>query len=378
MALVASFGSAILVTSGPVAAATCTPTSDIEVGGARIVTFTQVGTCTFALPDRTAVDILIVGGGGGGAASDVNNIGGGGGGGVAHGTNTLGSNLPIIVGDGGIGGQSGCGRPTAGESSSISDGASSVIADGGGAGAGCGDGGDGGAGGSGGGAHPWNEAHSGGTATKGSVVDTSTSSTAVVLLGNGGGSAPYGRAGGGGGGAGGAAPTVAADVSVGGAGGAGFTSSITGTATVYGSGGGGSGFDSGGLGGVNAGNGGGDIEPSTAGVDGTGGGGGAGCYGNGGGCAGNSGGSAGGSGIVVIRFSSGPGDPATLIEDYLDGTKEFPIRRFLLARVADMTGASCRGAKTAFSAVVEGLVLKGTLSSTEGTELVASIADRCT
>lgn len=353
----------------PASAAACSPTSDTtDVSGYRTVVFTALATCTFDLGGTATVNLLVVGGGGAGASSTDNVLGGGGGGGVAMGSATFSGTVTITVGDGGAGVNL-CQQASNGQDSVVTDGTVSVTAHGGGRGAGCNDSGDGLSGGSGGGAHPWNGAHFGGTATQGSVSGT----TGVTLYGNAGASADSRLGGGGGGGAGAAAPTVT--TTAGGAGGEGISSSITGTAVVYGSGGGGSGT-TGGLGGTGAGNGGGPSTAATAGTDGTGGGGGAACVSASGNCSYAGGGKDGGSGIVVLKFTVSS-DPTTLIATYLDAPHERASMNFLTKAASDMVAGKCNGSSTSFISVTLSLQKRGILSSEEATTLIAAARSLC-
>lgn len=305
---------ALVAVAQPVQAivAECSPTLT-TVGGQTVASFTTVGTCSWTVPAGASdISVLVVGGGGSGGRSDERSVGGGGGGGVAEGDDLpLTGPFLVTVGAGGTNTQ-GCGpwpETSSGGESSISNvdfvgklTGQTIIADGGGRGAGCGENDTAASGGSGGGGHAdW--VVNGGPATKGFVYGLE----GVTLHGKpgGAGGAADGLSGGGGGGA----SEVGADGSAGagGDGGEGVSSDITGTAVVYGSGGGGIGTVSDGDGGTNAGDGLPELRISAAatvadGVANTGGG--------GGGAFEVTSGS-GGSGIVVVRYTAGATLPPT-------------------------------------------------------------------
>ncbi len=292
----------------------CTPEL-VDLGDESAAVFTEVTTCSWALPaGASSVSMLIVGGGGSGGTSNENSVGGGGGGAVIHGINqSLNHRLVITVGAGGTITEA-CtpyATPDGGISSVYvdSDTPTTLIAFGGGHGAGCGENGQATAGGSGGGGHA-NWVSLGGEGTAG-TFDGPVSGTIEF----------FGRAGGGGysdfgvdaGGGGGGATEIGESGSIngGGDGGEGYTSDISGTAMVYGSGGGGSSTVGPGSGGTGAGNAAGvslvtDLVSPYDGVDGTGGG--------GGGIA-NANPGRGGSGVVVFRWTDAalPGTGSALL-----------------------------------------------------------------
>ena len=282
----------------------------------RVVEFLTVGNCTWELPAGvTKADLAVVGGGGGGGAF----VGGGGSGGeVAFSSDvTLSADLAVSVGYGGLGaGNIGVYAvervATAGNSTAVvMSGSTLVSAAGGSIGGGNsrvpGSGVNGGGGGLGTGL-------SGGDGTG---FDGGAGSNDPHFLG--------------GGGAGAAGNGSAASASLAGAGGAGRTLTITGASETFGGGGGG------GVHGSNSGT----FGPYTAGSGGLGGGGAgaaasdrttselvegqagqSGLGGGGGGAGKNSGATAasgeiytsiggdGGSGLVVVRYSLGPGAPS--------------------------------------------------------------------
>lgn len=273
------------------------------------------------------VNYLIVAGGGGGGYWKGG--GGGGAGGVLSGSVSIAGSqsYSITVGSGGS-------STTQGSNSS----AFSLIAIGGGYGAGqFGTGSytfSGGSGGSGGGAIDWT--NGGGSA--GSVGSgTSGQGYAGGLGGNGNGNGGNAAGGGGGAGAVGGAGT-SGGFGNGGAGGAGMQSSITGTATYYGGGGGGglsrqyfsTGFARGGAGGAGGGGTGGGSNPDTAGVSGT-----ANTGGGGGGSGENyttqteTGAGSGGSGVVILSYVN-PVQRATggTVTSYVSGGNTYWVHRF--------------------------------------------------
>jgi prepilin-type N-terminal cleavage/methylation domain-containing protein len=238
------------------------------------VSFTDVGTTTWTVPDGVNwVEVLVVAGGGGGGGQDGG--GGGGAGGVIHQTGygvTPGSSISLSIGAGGTGGGPWGPVATNGENSVFG----TLTAIGGGACPALARGVNGNSGGSGGGGSGSDDSEiigSGGAATPGQ--------------GNIGGAGGVYFLGGGGGGAGGPGESYS---SGGNNGGIGLQFSISGTPTYYG--GGGAGAWHSGLGGL----GGGGNADGGAGTPNTGGGG-AGEIGNNGAYGG-----AGGSGIVIVKY----------------------------------------------------------------------------
>ena len=163
---------------------------DVTVPAAEVV-YDKAGTYTFTVPDGvTEVSAVVVGSGGGAASCPGANAqagGGGGGGGLAYGnfTVTPGEDLTIVVGNFGVGGASGTTAGTAGESTTISRGATVLLEGGGGAG---------------GQADAPAQGQSGSTASGGTSSGTERDGGGS---GGAGGTARYNWGGGGGGGAGG-------------------------------------------------------------------------------------------------------------------------------------------------------------------------------
>lgn len=228
------------------------------------ITFTDVGTTTWTVPEGVNyIEYLIVGGGGGGATGYDTGAGGGGGGGmVLSGISEFlfsGNNYQIDVGDGGAGGpatQTNTGGGT-GSNSGIGFVATAL----------------GGSGGQGSRSFTPTARYTGGAAQ--------VSNTTAPRGGGGGGST---GGSGGGGGAGGAGGNSGASPTAGGTGGAGIDSSITGSSVTYGQGGAGAQGNT--------------AVTGAAGAANRGQGGGGGSFGSGGGRAGGKG----GSGIVVIKY----------------------------------------------------------------------------
>lgn len=301
VASVMAWGDHSVVGAVETSSTVCSPTVT-SVGGATVLSFTTVGSCSWTVPAGvTAAEVLIVAGGGGGGGFWG---GGGGGGGVLHGSSIAmnpGAVVTVTVGNGGAGSSSTgsftiedfASRGSSGGDSSF-DGAT---ANGGGGGGGFGtvyaSVGIGLAGGSSGG---HGELAGGATGT----ASNQTAPSGYVAFGNAGGSNGARTVAGSGGGGAGAAGSASSSLT-GGDGGAGQSFDITGTPTYYAGGGGGGTFGTPGAGGVGGGGTGsnGNANPSP-GVDGTGGGGGA---------AGYTAsfdpyllGAAGGSGIVIVRY----------------------------------------------------------------------------
>jgi hypothetical protein len=286
---------------------TCKPVESTFTGDDvpyKTLQFTTVGDCSWTVPSGvTALDYLVLAGGGaGGANPDGTNRGGGGGGagGLIEGSlsGSLSASYQLTVGRGGVptpsssNGRGGNGADSVAFASTAIGGGGGGQAD---ADGGNEDGADGGSGGGGG-----NHTGLGGDGTAGQGSSG----------GDGSGDHGYGGAGGGGGGAGGTgAPGVGRPASGtkpdGGDGGAALVSTITGSSVSFGGGGGGAAGDAtgtGGSGGVGGGSGSnGSSADATSGTSGLGGGGGGAHVGEAG---------SGGSGIVIVRYSLGPGAPA--------------------------------------------------------------------
>jgi hypothetical protein len=272
----------------PAANATaCSPTTT-TYGSYTVLSFTTTGTCTWTAPsDISTADILLIGGGGGGGGAAF--AGGGGAGGFVEKLNhsiTSGSTYSIVVGIGGAGGDA----PILSDSDDGDNGGDtsfdSLIAKGGGGGAGYSNGVAGNWG-----AVGFNGGSGGGSSENKAVSSSSTQSSysGATTKGNAGGYSPDlsfssgTKAGGGGGGAGSAGAN--ATTNNGGAGGSGFASSIrTGSAITY---------AAGGNGGSNATN-----TAGTSASSNTGNGGSAGNWSSGSGVTGGNG----GSGLFVIRY----------------------------------------------------------------------------
>lgn len=237
------------------------------VGNETVVTW--LGDGTWESERDLDIDFLVVGGGGAGAVTGNFSAGGGGAGGLIEGQDTLQAGSGnIVVGDGGIGPDTGLDNPSenGGNSSFLTYtaiGGGGAGGPGGAEGVGSRDGENGGSGG-------------GGGSNSGSGIGGS----GTIDQGNDGGSGFEGSsgttsAGGGGGGAG--SVGLNASSNQGGNGGDGIASTITGTSTYYAGGGGGNAQQgTRGLGGLGGGGNGGDLTDAHAnGVDGLGGGGGA-------------------------------------------------------------------------------------------------------
>ena len=262
----------------------CDPTST-TVSGMTVLSFTTIGTCTWAVPTGiTSVQTLVVGGGGGGGSD---NGGGGGAGGLIYDTSvtvTPGASMAVVVGNGGLGATGASTQASNGGNSAFG----SLIALGGGGGGSI----DNTAGRDGGSA--------GGRAANRNGAGEGAITTTSPNQGNNGGAKNSGGFGGGGGGGASSAGSNGGN-NIGGNGGAGRAISITGTSVTYAGGGGGGGDSNtagtGGAGGGGNGSTRGDTYP-TKGTDGLGGGGGA----AGGSVAGGLG-FPGGSGVVIVRYT---------------------------------------------------------------------------
>jgi hypothetical protein len=291
----------VLPHATPAAATTCTPTRTSFVGDGTVgdagatywvLTFTQVGSCDWTVPDGvTEAEVLIVAGGGGGGA----NVGGGGGaGGMLELTGvdrisvTPNQMITVVVGGGGSGATHTSGGAQRGGNSSF--GASTAVGGGNGA--------------------TWTieVARTGGSGGGGSQVAGASypGQSGTSGQGNAGGNAgtndqPHPAGGGGGAGGRGGDGTGSAA----GAGGPGRASTITGVSVTY-AGGGGGGWHgpqagSAGSGGAGGGGAGGDNVNGSDGAANTGGGGGG--TGRNAIDSATSGGS-GGSGVVIVRVRS--------------------------------------------------------------------------
>jgi len=279
-----------------------------------VQSFTATGPGTFTVPSGVrTVDVLIVGGGGGGA----NSLGGGGGaGGFVEGRNlpvTPGSSIPVVVGAGGAAAPAAPqyipGSP--GQNSSFG----TIVAYGGGAGAGYSNGPAGSGtppqvstyvnhgfrGGSGGGGGGTESQWSGkGEGIQGIGLEMPSGAIGWGFPGGSGhGPGPVGHAGGGGGGAG--EEGSPANPTTGGKGGSGRASDITGSRLYYAGGGGGGSHSPGTFGPVLGGTGGGGRGggAGTGGLPGTN------NTGGGGGCGGyyNNAPGSGGPGVVIVRYA---------------------------------------------------------------------------
>lgn len=284
----------------PAQAAPCSPTITTD-GAATVVSFTNVGSCTWTVPtDITILDAVLIVGGGGGGGFDIG--GGGGAGGLVDRTNlavTPGIDITVVVGAGGAGATNY--TPSAGTNSGGNSSFDSVVALGGGfGGSGSVNGANGGSGGGAG--YAAGAARNGGSALQpGSAASGS---------GFAGGASPnYGYlvdTGGGGGGAGAVGVDSFRNIAVGdfgGPGGAGVSRTITGSSLFYAGGGGGGGAATVAAGGSGVGGNGGTTFASatpnlspTAGAANTGSGGGGGKNGGAG--------AAGAAGIVILRYGA--------------------------------------------------------------------------
>lgn len=227
-------------------------------------------------PSEVTAQVLIVGGGGGGSRGG----GGGAGGLISQSGVVLSASYPVVVGTGGVGGNTST-QGTNGVSSSF-NGSTAVGGGGGGKTDTAGS-----AGGSGGG---------GGMNT--TIGPTYAGGAGTALQGNAGGTTngTSGSPCGGGGGAGAAGTGSGVDA---GPGGVGLSSSISGAPVFYAGGGGGGGFTAGAGVGGNGGGGNGTTGGSGVGVNGTDGRG-------GGGGGGTVSGGTGGKGVVIIRYPGAP------------------------------------------------------------------------
>ena len=294
------------------------PTGVTGVNGVGQIQYTTAQTTTFTVPAGVySISAVCVGGGGGGGDSDEDQVrnqqnGGGGGGALAYGTIDVdpGETLTVVVGAGGAGGD-GENNGTAGETTTISRGATVLLSAGGGTGGQFR--GGGGAGGTSGGTARLGGGSGG---AGGPVVGLNTASGAT----GGGGAGGYS----GNGGAGGAYNAATASTGAGGGGGGGGGRSGATSATGRAGGGGGVGILGSGVGGNGAGGTGNTTTPTGGGGGSNGGAGGGtttglgGLYGGGGGGKMDGTGGSGGSGERgAVRIIYGPGRsyPSTNVGD---------------------------------------------------------------